>query len=283
MSFNGQQHVFTPSQISQSNQQVLANGNEVTITFSYSVDDSFDTLSVTVYPKPRPDLTIESDPVFCNNDDTEISIGLAPGTPAHYELVKVTIAGAETTILNPSQYAKTSQSETIAIVALVRDQRTQCENTLEYEVTIDAHPNADFKIGKVDTTVFSTRDPAILLHPSQQGGDFRAQIRGKDISGQVLLKGRTFAPSEVPFDEEETETTVELTYSITQGQCRNDSTRRVKVVKHVEEEEIEIEGEILTEDTPIEDAVDDRDKPSPSNDEPVPAPDDESSSQPSVS
>ncbi|MBE9014426.1 hypothetical protein IQ250_29990, partial [Pseudanabaenaceae cyanobacterium LEGE 13415] len=101
--FDGHQHVFQPSRIDASSLDKLSQGHEVTVTFSYSVDDTYDTLTITIYPKPNPTLTVQPRQNFCQNA-APIEIKLAPDTPTELELVQVTINGTVTTILDPSQY-----------------------------------------------------------------------------------------------------------------------------------------------------------------------------------
>lgn len=138
--FDGQRHVFQPSQISPSSQTRLANGSDITITFSYGVDDTYDTLTVTIHSLPRPELTVRPAAQF-NRDESPIEIELVAGTPTELELVQVTIGGTEITTLDPSQYATNGEPETVAIAAQIRNQQTQCTNSLQYTVTINPVPD----------------------------------------------------------------------------------------------------------------------------------------------
>jgi hypothetical protein len=186
------------------------------------------TLNVTLYPLPEAALSIQNGQAFCQNDP-EVEIALAPGTLSEIELVQVTINGTPTKILNPSQYAAQGEPETVAIAAQIRNRKTQCENTLQYKVTINPLPNSEFQIEQPDTTLFLTSDTAISLIPAQPGGIFQARVGTQDISSRVVT-GTEFSPDRVRFSETETEKTVTLIYKITQNGCSHESTRDVTIV-----------------------------------------------------
>jgi hypothetical protein len=143
--FEGIKQLFQPSSIDQASIDDLAKGLEVAITFAYAVDDTYDTLTVTIYPLPRPHLSISNGQNFCRNAEP-VEIKLANGTPENIELIQVKINEIETNTLNPAQYATEREPETLRITALIRDRQTQCENTLSRTVTINPVPEADLSI-----------------------------------------------------------------------------------------------------------------------------------------
>ena len=145
--FEGIKQLFQPSSIDQASIDDLAKGLEVAITFAYAVDDTYDTLTVTIYPKPRPNLSITEGQKFCHNADV-IEITLAKGTSENVELIQVSINDIQTRILNPSLFAKEGESELVKIEALIRDRQTQCENTLSRTVTINPVPEANLSINE---------------------------------------------------------------------------------------------------------------------------------------
>lgn len=308
------QLAFQPSSISESSRNALASGREIAITFSYVVDDSYDTLTVIIHPKPNPELTvqdgqnlcrdgssieielapgapenlglvwvkingaetktlntnqfaaqgqpesvkveafvsdretectntitrtvtvnplpeatlsIQNEQSFCQNSP-KVEIKLAEGTPTELELVQVTMNGTEQRTLDPSQYAAQGQSESVTIAARIRNRQTLCENTLNYTVTIKPLPNAQFRIGENDQTVFLISDPSITLYPSQPGGIFQAQVGGQNISTTVL-RGTQLVLSAVQIARSEDQQTIALTYTITQDGCTNEVTREITI------------------------------------------------------
>ncbi|OUL35161.1 hypothetical protein [Nostoc sp. 106C] len=143
--FEGIKQLFQPSSIGQASKDELAKGSEIAITFAYAVDDTYDTLTVTIYPKPQANLSITQSQHFCHNAGA-FEIALAEGTPENVELIQVSIDGKDTRILDTSQYATTNQPQQVTIAALIRDRRTQCENTVTRTVTVNSSPEAELSV-----------------------------------------------------------------------------------------------------------------------------------------
>ncbi|MFN6581499.1 MAG: hypothetical protein RMX68_016650 [Aulosira sp. ZfuVER01] len=143
--FEGSKQLFQPSSIDQASKDELAKGSEIAITFAYAVDDTYDTLTVTIYPKPQANLSITQGQDFCHNAGA-FEITLAEGTPENVELINVSIDGKETRILDTNQYATTNQPQEVTIIVLIRDRRTQCENTVTRTVTVNSSPEAELSV-----------------------------------------------------------------------------------------------------------------------------------------
>lgn len=158
-------YYFQPSLIEQNI------GREVAITFTYVVEGSYDTLTVTIYPEPEATLFISQSNSFCA-DATPAPITLNTTTP-HIELVRLTIAGEKSSIINPvfdpKQYA-TNERRTVEIVALIRDRLTQCENTISQTVT-----------------VYPLLDTGFSLAPETTDGGYCAGKGGESVS-EVMLR-----------------------------------------------------------------------------------------------
>ncbi|BAY23222.1 hypothetical protein NIES2100_29860 [Calothrix sp. NIES-2100] len=152
---------FQPSSIDQASRDDLAKGLEVAITFAYAVDDTYDTMTVTIYPLPRPNLSITENQNFCYNADA-VEITLAEGTPENVELIQVSVNGTQTKTLTPSLYAAVDKQQ-VKIEALIRSKQTQCENTLTRTVIINPRPVAELSITEGETFCHNATPQEITL------------------------------------------------------------------------------------------------------------------------
>jgi hypothetical protein len=227
--FKEYQHFFQPSKVSRAIQDELSKGNEVAITFSYTVDDTYDTLTVTIYPLPRPTLTIQEGQNFCQNSPA-IEIGLDPTTSESIELQKVTIQNVktgttvETRTLEPGHYATQGQPETLTITAYVHNREGDCSNTITHTVTINPLPDASFRVeGEAGRTTFLTTDSPVNLNPTRTGGQFHASDGLNDVTTAVIQNNQ-FVPAGVQLDATATEKLITIQYTITEAGCTNTST-----------------------------------------------------------
>jgi hypothetical protein len=140
---NQQGQYFQPTLLGEASQAQLQQGNPVSLTFSYAIDNTYDTLSVVVYPEPTAELTVGE--AFCHNA-AATEIGLAEGTPDTIELTQVTINGTTATSLNPALFATQGQPERVTIAGVIRDRTTQCTNTVSRTVTIHPLPTATLSV-----------------------------------------------------------------------------------------------------------------------------------------
>ncbi len=116
------------------------------------------TRSITINPLPQAELSILDGQSFCQNAEP-INITLAEGTPENIELINVKINDTQTNTLNPREYATEGVAEAITITVLIRNQQTQCTNTLTRNITINPLPQADFQteITNISETGFVVR------------------------------------------------------------------------------------------------------------------------------
>ncbi|MBD2604430.1 hypothetical protein H6G81_07770 [Scytonema hofmannii FACHB-248] len=220
--FEGIKQLFQPSSIDQASIDDLAKGLEVAITFAYAVDDTYDTLTVTIYPKPRPNLSITEGENFCQNADV-IEITLTEGTPENVELIQVSINDIQTRILNPRQYAKGGQPEGVRIEALIRDRQTQCENTLSRTVTINPVPEADLSISEGKNFCQNAASVEITLAKGTSEEVELIQVSINDIQTRIL-NPRQYAKGGQPELVK-----IEALIRDRQTQCENTLSRTVTI------------------------------------------------------
>jgi hypothetical protein len=215
-----QQHFFKPTNINQASKDELTRGNKVTITFSYAVDDTYDTLTVTVHPLPKANLSISDSQNFCQNA-SPVEITLAPGTPDNVELVHITINGVEANTFVPEQFATEGQSQTVTIVAQIRNIQTQCENTLTHTVIIHPLPEAALSIDEGQNFCQNASPVEIVLASKTPEG---VELVDVIING---ITTNTFVPEQFATEGQLQTVTITARIRNTQTQCENTLTRTV--------------------------------------------------------
>jgi hypothetical protein len=215
-----QQHFFKPANINQSSQDELAKGNKVVITFSYAVDDTYDTLMVTVHPLPKAALSLNDGQSFCQNA-SPVEIALAPGTSEDVELVQVTINDIETNTFVPAQFATEGQSQTVTITARIRNMQTQCENTLTHTVIIHPLPEAALSIDEGQNFCQNGSSVEITL-ASETPED--VELVDVTIDG---IQTNTLVPEQYATQGQSQTVTIVARIRNTRTQCENTLTRTV--------------------------------------------------------
>jgi hypothetical protein len=182
-------YYFQPSLITQDI------GQEVTITFTYVVEGSYDTLTVSVYPEPEANLSLKDQ--FCA-DEKPVPIALTPANP-RIEITQLTIAGIDSSItkpvFDPKLYAqKTPQS--VEVVAKIRDRLTHCTNTIRKTVTVYPLPDTGFSLDPEPTNggyCAGERDEGeerrhniVVLRPDHPGISNRFTADDKDLPDQQI-------------------------------------------------------------------------------------------------
>ncbi|MDJ0620113.1 MAG: hypothetical protein QNJ63_25795 [Calothrix sp. MO_192.B10] len=218
--FEGSKQLFQPSSIDQASRDELANGLEVAITFTYAVDDTYDTLTVTIYPLPRPNLSVSEGQNFCNNA-APVEIKLAENIPDNLQLIQVKINDTETNILNPSQYATENEAETVTITALIRSQQTQCENTLTRTVIINPLPQADLSISEGQNFCNNAEPVEITLAEGTPEQVELIQVTINNTETNILN------PSQYATENEAETVTITALIRTQQTQCENTLSRTV--------------------------------------------------------
>ncbi|PAX56952.1 hypothetical protein CK510_09945 [Brunnivagina elsteri CCALA 953] len=220
--FEGSKQLFQPSSIDQASRDDLAKGLEVAITFAYAVDETYDTLTITVYPLPRPNLSVSNGQKFCHNS-APVEINLADGTPENIELVQVNINGTETKTLNPNQYATGSEPETVTITALIRNLQTKCENTLTPTVVINPLPKAELSIFEGENFCHNAEPVEIKL---ADGTPENIELVQVNING---TETKTLNPNQYATGSEPKTVTITALIRDRQTKCENTLTRTVTI------------------------------------------------------
>ncbi|BAY29889.1 hypothetical protein NIES2107_17330 [Nostoc carneum NIES-2107] len=234
--FKGRKHYFKPSNITQ---EIDA---EVAITFTYAVDDSFDTLTVTIYPLPDADFQVgknANQTTFCANNEP---LSLTPKQAGGNFRVLVGEQDVSANVLDTK-----SQPPRLLVSAVQLGNAEQLQITIEYtitslqnctnqatkQITIFALPDARFRIGgQSNQNRFATNDPPVLLVPNQAGGSFRVLVGDQNISAEVLnitSQPPEFLPSRVDLgDAEQLQVTIEYTITNNHG-CTNQTQQQVTI------------------------------------------------------
>lgn len=216
------QYYFQPSRIQQ---DVVT---ELAITFTYVVEGAFDTLTVLIYPEPNAELSISEGETYCNNDPA-LPLALKKGTDLAIELLQVTINGEVADQLDPSRYARDGETESVELVARLRDRRTNCENTITRTVTINPAPNADFRFVPPpnDSGGYCAeggeQGETVVFEPVQSGIDSRFVVEEDGESSEV---DRIFLDNYSGIDEP-----VELTviHNARQGRCGAEVQKQITI------------------------------------------------------
>lgn len=113
------------------------------ITFTYVVNNTYDTLTVRVYPAPNLDVSL-AQTAFCVEDEP-ITLSLAPSLEAeNLELERVLIDGAAINQFNPQNYAEQDLPTDVIVQLVLRDRRSGCQGTTERTLTVYPMPDAGF-------------------------------------------------------------------------------------------------------------------------------------------
>jgi hypothetical protein len=220
----GDRYYFQPSRIQQ---DVVT---ELAITFTYVVEGAFDTLTVVIYPEPNAELSISEGETYCNNDPA-LPLALKKGTDPAIELLQVTINGEVADQLDPSRYARDGETESVELVARLRDRRTNCENTVTRTVTINPAPNADFRFVPPpnDSGGYCAeggeQGETVVFEPVQSGIDSRFVVVKDGESSEVddgKISLKDYSRSAEP---------VKLTviHNAWQGRCRAEVQKQITI------------------------------------------------------
>ncbi|MBD2211450.1 hypothetical protein H6G27_16485 [Nostoc linckia FACHB-104] len=234
--FKGRKHYFKPSNITQ---DIDA---EVAITFTYAVDDSFDTLTVTVYPLPDASFQVgrnANQTTFCaNNEPLSLTPKQAGGSFRVLIGEQDISANVLDTKLQPPRLlvskVQLGNAEQLQItIEYTVTSAQSCTNKANQQITIFALPDARFRIGEQSNqTRFATNDPPVLLVPNQAGGSFRVLVGDQNISADVLniaSQPPEFLPSQVDLDDDEQlQVTIEYTITNNNG-CTNKTSQQVTI------------------------------------------------------
>ncbi|QIR36398.1 hypothetical protein HCG51_06250 [Tolypothrix sp. PCC 7910] len=234
--FKGPKHYFKPSNITQ---EIDA---EVAITFTYAVDDSFDTLTVTIYPLPDAGFQVGRDAnqtTFCaNNEPLSLTPKQAGGSFRVLVGEQDISANVLDTKLQPPRLlvskVQLGNAEQLQItIEYTVTSAQSCTNQANQQITIFALPDARFRIGEQSNqTRFATNDPPVLLVPNQAGGSFRVLVGDQNISADVLniaSQPPEFLPSQVDLgDDEQLQVTIEYTITNNNG-CTNKTSQPVTI------------------------------------------------------
>lgn len=234
--FKGRKHYFKPSNITQ---EIDA---EVAITFTYAVDDSFDTLTVTIYPLPNADFQVgknANQTTFCaNNEPLSLTPKQAGGSFRVLVGEQDISANVLDTKLQPPRLlvskVQLGNAEQLQItIEYTITSAQNCTNQANQQITIFALPDARFQIGEQSNqTRFTTNDPPVRLVPRYEGGSFRVLVGEHNISADVLnitSKPPEFLPSRVDLgDAQQLQVTIE--YTITNNHaCTNQTSQQVTI------------------------------------------------------
>jgi hypothetical protein len=234
--FKGRKHYFKPSNITQ---EIDA---EVAITFTYAVDDSFDTLTVTIYPLPDANFQVGRDAnqtTFCANNEPLSLTPKQAGGNFRVLLGEQNISGdvLDTKSQPPKllvSEVKLGNAEQLQVtIEYIITSEQGCTNQVNKQVTIFALPDAGFQIGDAaNQTTFPANHPPVPLIPKQVGGKFRVLVGKKDISDNVLnttSQRPEFSPSQVDLgDAEQLQVTIEYTITSNNG-CTNQAQQQVTI------------------------------------------------------
>ncbi|WP_144050992.1 hypothetical protein [Calothrix sp. PCC 6303] len=222
--FEGSKQFFQPSSIDKASRDDLAKGLEVAITFAYAVDETYDTLTVTVYPLPKAELSVSDGQNFCH-DAEHVEIKLADGTSENIELVEVKINDIETTTLNFSEYATASESQTVTIKAKIRNLQTKCENTLIRTITINPLPEAELSILDGQNFCHDAEHVEIKLAEGTSENIKLVQVKINDIE----IKTKILNPSEYATGSEPQTVTIKAKIRNLQTMCENTLIRIITI------------------------------------------------------
>lgn len=206
-------YYFQPSLITQDI------GQEVTITFTYVVEGSYDTLTVSVYPEPEASLSLKDQ--FCA-DEKPVLITLTPANP-RIEITKLTIAGTDSSItkpiFDPKLYAQDTP-QSVEVVVVIRDRFTHCTNTLRQTVTVYPLPDAGFSLDPEREGDRYCAGQTVELQPSDPTTSQGYTVNGEALPGNTLdLQNEDQEPIELTIGHK----------AKSEGDCTAQSTRTITV------------------------------------------------------
>ncbi|MUG97768.1 hypothetical protein F7734_37855 [Scytonema sp. UIC 10036] len=222
-------YYFQPSRI----QQAIA--SQVAITFTYVLESTYDTLSVTI--NPLPDASFQVNSTFCINDDPVDLIPAEQGgtfraLDGQQDITAIVLSQSTPIKFNPSAVNLGNASEKAIALTYTITSDKGCTNESTQQVRIFALPDTSFQVGE-DTTNFCHNDDPVDLIANQAGGTFRALDGEQDITSDVINSQSTpiqFNPSAVNLDDEETQKVITLVYKITTTQgCTNESSKNITI------------------------------------------------------
>lgn len=197
--FENDQYYFRPSAIEQNIRENVA------ITFTYVVQGSYDTFTVTVHPLPEATLSVGDRDRFCAND-APVKIAVNPTVPpvGTVDLVSLTIAGTtipvQNPVFDPSQYGKTA-AQTVEIVAQIRDRFTPCTSTLRQTVTVYPLPDSGFTSNPEQESYCA--DQTIELQPADPATSQGFTVNGTALDGnRIELQNEGREPIELTIRHE---------------------------------------------------------------------------------
>ena len=239
--FEGHRQLFQPSRINQASQDKLKQGQKVVITFTYAVDDIYDILTVTIYPRPDANFTIggseENKTSFCANDESvTLTPNLTGGTfqvlDKEGNVLENVIQGHQ---FDPSK-VELGEGKTEKVVNIKHTITSDkgCTNVLQQQVTIFALPDAGFQVGSEgNKTSFCANDDPVTLTPNQVGDKFQSQFQALDNQGNALenaIEENQFVPTAIQLGEGEIQKVITIKHTITSKQgCINSEEQQVTI------------------------------------------------------
>ena len=213
---NIQKYFFQPTSIGQISKDDLAKGLEVAIIFAYAIDDTYDTLTVTIYPLDAGFQigAKENETAFCSDDKpVELKPNFMDGVTSKFialdgetELENV----IENNQFDPSK-VELDENETQKVITIKHTITTQkgYEKSNEQQVTIFASPDGGFKIGeKPYKTSFCAYNNALELKPDLTGDKFTSEFFAFELDGKTkldnVIEKNKFNPSKVELENDET-------------------------------------------------------------------------------
>ena len=237
--FEGTKQFFQPSSIDQASKDDLAKGLEVAITFAYAVDDTYDTLTVNIYPLPDASFQIGSESnktTFCAND---VPVSLNSERLGGAFRVLLGQEDISTDVLNTQSHPPQFIPHAVKLGDAGQVQLTieytvtsdkSCANSAQQQVTIFALPDAGFQIGnEANTTSFCANDDPVALAPNLEGGIFQVLDDEANVL-EDIIDNNQFNPSAIKLAEDEKQKVITLVYTITSEHgCTNTTQQQVTI------------------------------------------------------
>jgi len=204
--------------------------SETAITFTYVVESSYDTLSVTVYPLPDASFQIKTN--FCSNENPVTLRATQPGGNfrAFDSETDISASVINNQEFNPSAVNLGGATEKVITLVYTITSDQGCTNELSRDITIFAVPNATFQVGQGKTRFCSNDEPVDLI-ARVPGGTFQVRDGAEDISADVINRLTTppqFDPSAVNLGVAR-EKVITLEYSISNQGCSNKFTQELRI------------------------------------------------------
>lgn len=222
-----------------------------TVTFTYIIDDTMDTLTVTILPVVDVSFDFagyEHGSVICINPDDNAStskIELRPSvsggtftahineTPREDLITREDTENGPVYYLNPNAYTFNNDEDTVTIdVAYENESDQGCINTVENSITLAKVPDASFE--DISGEYCSTNNP-IILTPALNGGGFTVTDENGNEYPEAIEESSDndeqvyrFHPELSAFTEYNT-LKLNITYQIERNSCSNISTQEVVI------------------------------------------------------